>query len=310
MTFGDFYGIQPICDRLYADMNGGHNVHAYLFVGPKGTGKNSMAEICARALNCTGADKPCGVCHSCRRMIEGTHPDIIYISRGDKQNSISVDVVRGVISQVMTRPYEGGKHVVIFREADFMTPQAQNALLKTLEVPPESVVFFHIAESPQSMLQTIKSRCRIVRFYELPVETCAEALAAHGIAPERAHELAHAAHGSVGVALTLSQDQDYWQVQARVLGAVRSLKEPDGVSLATGILKDDKDNAQTVLSVLEQLALDLIGRDELGRDLGAENDIAVRGDVLLRAVMAARERAQSNVVWINLIEKLFFEMAG
>ncbi len=302
LNFDDFYGLDTLAARLRADMNGAGCVHAYLFVGPKGAGKRSLAEICARALNCAGAQKPCDACPSCARGLSGSHPDIIRLALSDKQ-SIGVDEVRALIARVMMKPYEGGKHAVLIEDAGAMTVQAQNALLKTLETPPGSAVFFLIAEQASLLLPTIQSRCRVVRFHGVDTGACERALVARGVEPQRARLLAGLSEGSVGQALLLNQDSGYWALRERVMQAL-SL----GMGEASSLLKDDKDDAGQVLAILEQLA-----REEMHRESGlsgsAQQDLKIPGDKLLMGVFHAKERLNSNVVWQNVLEALFMEIA-
>lgn len=290
--------------RLFADFSAGHFVHAYLFVGPSGTGKRSIADICARALNCTGDGKPCDVCPACTRALAGSHPDIVRLS---KPGQILVDDVRGLIQQVSVRPFEGGMHAFIIERADQMTPQAQNALLKTLENPPDSAVFFLLAESAAPLLPTVLSRCRIMRFHEIDPESCARALMARGIEAERARLLAKLSAGSVGKALELNEREDYWPLRERVQRALECLKEPASVSAATAALIGDKEDAREVLDIMELIAREwMLAQEHAGERVRRERPIG--GDRLLMAVMDARERLKSNVVWVNVLESLFMAL--
>ena len=163
MTFSDIIG--DVSNYLREEMHSSRIVHAYLFTGPAGTGKSTLADICAKALLCRApGGRPCGVCPSCKQFESGNHPDFIRI---EPDKSISVDVIRDVIARLGVKPYEGGRHVAVIRQADKMTPQAQNALLKTLETPPGEDVFFLVASNMTALLPTIISRCRVVRFHYL-----------------------------------------------------------------------------------------------------------------------------------------------
>ncbi len=309
MIFSDFAGLGQLPARLQADFDGGRFVHAYLFVGPQGTGKAEMAAICARALNCAGAHKPCGECPACQRALAGVHPDIIDVRPHDGKASISVDEVRALIGKVSVRPFEGGHHAVIVHGADLLTPQAQNALLKTLEAGPQACVFFLLAQSQAKLLTTILSRCRIVRFHAIDEEICAMVLARRGIDRDRALKLSRAAGGSVGRALDLNEDGEYWALRDRVIRALTATAQPGGISAASQLLKDDKDSAKTAIEIIEG-----VGRAKMAQDAGmikkdpALAGIGARGDQLVRAALSGRERLESNVVWINLIEHLLMNI--
>ena len=160
MRFSDIAG--SAANHLRGEMQSARVVHAYLFAGPAGTGKRTLADICARALLCSGqGEKPCDVCPSCKQFLSGNHPDVIRVK---PEKSIGVESVRETIDALAVHPYESGRHVVLIDEADKMTPQAQNALLKTLETPPGDAVFFLMTDQMTTLLPTIISRCRIVRF--------------------------------------------------------------------------------------------------------------------------------------------------
>ena len=306
--FEDFFGIDALIGRLKRGVGGDESVHAYLFCGPAGTGKRSLAAICARSLNCTGekAAKPCDACGSCLRYLHGTHPDHIVVA---EEKSIKVDQVRALIDRLSVRPYEGGRHTVIIQRADAMTPQAQNALLKTLEEPPGSAVIFLLAEKSAPLLPTILSRVRLVRFAPLGGEACAGALKRLGVAPERARLLAQAAQGSVGRALALDKDQGYWQLRERVLAALKGLKTPGDVAASFELIKEDKAAAQEALDIMEQLArAQMEAQEGVPGALPAEHDLP--GDKLLSGVLEARRMLASNVSWQSALEMMFFGLTA
>ena len=154
--FDDLIG-QP--SHLREEMQHGRAVHAYLFTGPAGTGKRTLAALCAQTLNCTAPEgqRPCGKCPSCLQYETGNHPDAIRIA---PEKSIGVDVVRDLISRMGVHTLESARRTVIIEQADKMTPQAQNALLKTLETPPSDAVLFLVTDQMSALLPTIISRCR------------------------------------------------------------------------------------------------------------------------------------------------------
>lgn len=131
--------------------------HAYLFCGPRGTGKTSIAKIFARTLNCTGENPPCMECENCLLSLNGSHPDIIEI---DAASNNGVDEVRSLTEKVGYAPMEGKYKVYIIDEVHMMTPGAFNALLKTIEEPPAHVIFIFATTEPHKVLPTILSRCQ------------------------------------------------------------------------------------------------------------------------------------------------------
>ena len=132
--------------------------HAYLFCGPRGTGKTSIAKIFAKTINCTNSqDAPCGVCENCKMAANGSHPDIIEI---DAASNNGVDEVRNLIDKVKYAPMQGKYKIYIIDEVHMMTSGAFNALLKTIEEPPAHVIFIFATTEPNKVLPTIISRCQ------------------------------------------------------------------------------------------------------------------------------------------------------
>ncbi|MGI6211815.1 MAG: DNA polymerase III subunit gamma/tau [Anaerovoracaceae bacterium] len=183
--------------------------HAYLFCGTRGTGKTTTARILAKAVNCTGPDdqeKPCGVCDNCRAIAEGKFIDVIEI---DAASNNGVDNVRELRESVSYPPAVGRKKVYIIDEVHMMSGAAFNALLKTLEEPPEHVMFILATTDPEKLPQTILSRCQRMDFRRVSAESLAENMKkiaeARGVSvtPDALRLLARNADGSVRDSLSL-----------------------------------------------------------------------------------------------------------
>ena len=157
-TFDEVAGQKQIIQTLKNAIKDNKIAHAYLFTGPRGTGKTTMAKLLAKALNCTSNDtKPCDECSNCRAISEGSFPDVIEI---DAASNNGVDEVRSLIDKVKYAPINGKYKVYIIDEVHMMSQGAFNALLKTLEEPPAHVIFVLATTEPHKVLPTILSRCQ------------------------------------------------------------------------------------------------------------------------------------------------------
>ncbi len=151
---------------------------SYLFVGPPGVGKGMTARFFAMAVNCiSGRTEPCGHCDACLKILKGTHPDILEMVPEAGKQGISIEQVRRLQETLAFGPYEGRRRVVIIDPAERLGLEAANALLLTLEAPPAHTLFILIASTPYALLETIRSRCQVIRFSPLSRESLREVLA-------------------------------------------------------------------------------------------------------------------------------------
>lgn len=165
-SFDEVYGQKHIVQTLKHAVEQNKIAHAYLFCGPRGTGKTSIAKIFAKIINCTDEHtKACGKCENCIAVQEGNHPDIIEI---DAASNNGVEEVRTLIEKVKYAPLKGKYKVYIIDEVHMMSTGAFNALLKTIEEPPEHVIFILATTEPHKVLPTIISRCQRFDFTKIP----------------------------------------------------------------------------------------------------------------------------------------------
>lgn len=204
----DLLGHERILERLWGAMAGGGLHHAYLFEGPSGLGKHLVASRLAMASNCedppaTGR-APCGRCRSCTLIRQGDHPDVLQIGLNPERKTpvISVGQIREVVRKVGYHRYSAARRYVIIDPAEAMAAAAANALLKTLEEPPDGTGFILIAHSAAALLPTIVSRCQRVRFTSVPAADLAAWLQARGV--EEGPTLARLAMGRPGAAMRLA----------------------------------------------------------------------------------------------------------
>lgn len=163
-SFKDIVGHKDIIRYMQSAVQEEKVSHAYIINGERGSGKKLLAELFATTLMCEKKGiEPCNACHSCKQAESGNHPDIIRV-RHEKPNTISVEDVRTQVNNdVQIKPYQGPYKIYIIAEADLMTVQAQNAILKTIEEPPEYAIFFLLTENGDKLLPTITSRCVMLK---------------------------------------------------------------------------------------------------------------------------------------------------
>jgi DNA polymerase-3 subunit delta' len=204
MPLATVIGHAPIVALLRHAVEHGRVPHTLLFGGPEGVGKRTMAIALAQAVNCPNRKDgdACGRCKTCGRIAGGQHSDVVLIDRGDEA-SIKIDPIRERVLEVIGyRPFEGQRRVFVIDEAERMTEQTQDALLKTLEEPPRHAVLILVSRVPDILKPTVQSRCRRLRFGLLTVSEVERVLVERaGKSRAEAPVLAAASGGSVGRAL-------------------------------------------------------------------------------------------------------------
>jgi DNA polymerase-3 subunit delta' len=237
-NWSDIVGLGQLKGNLRNALKYNKISHAYMIQGEKLSGKMMVADIFARALQCEEeeGEKPCNKCRSCRQALGNNHPDIIYVKH-DKPNVISVDNIREQINgDVAIKPYSGPKKIYIVDEAEKMNVQAQNALLKTLEEPPEYAVIILLTTSMQAMLATILSRCVVLETKPVADDVIKDYLMKEVEIPDyRAAVCASFARGNVGRAIALSTNEDFDHMKSSVIDTMKNIYDMEINQIATHV---------------------------------------------------------------------------
>lgn len=211
MSFQELYGHTAVKRILTKDLLNNRISNAYVFCGVPGVGKRTGAALFARAMVCENKTDvpPCNNCSACKKAMSGNHPDIVVLNKPQDRASIGIEDVREtVLHEVSMRPYLAKRRVFIVADADRLTPEAQNALLKVMEEPPEYATFILCTTQREALLDTVLSRCVEVPFQPLAEEVICQYL--QDCLPDSSSAALYAklGHGSIGAALTFANDPD------------------------------------------------------------------------------------------------------
>lgn len=238
--FADIVGQEPLKEHLENAIKMDKVSHAYVINGDKNAGKEFIAKIFARALQCENRQgiEPCGECHSCKQALSGNHPDIIFITH-EKPGTIGVDDIRRQINNdVAIKPYKGPRKIYIMNEGEKMTVQAQNALLKTLEEPPEYAVLLILASNVDSLLPTVLSRCVVLNMKPAKDAQIKKYLMETMEIPDYKADICVAfARGNVGKAKLLAKSEEFDKVKEEAIILLKNIKEMDLNEIVTAIKK-------------------------------------------------------------------------
>ncbi len=253
-------------DALFSEINRGVVSHAYIIEGVAGTGKRSFASAAAAAILCSGAVKPCGVCLSCRKCKEGTHPDLHRY--GTEGNSFKVEAVRDIKRSVTLTPNDGDRAVYILEKADTMTVSAQNALLKVFEEPPRGTTFFLLTEKHEALLPTVRSRGRLIRLSPLSEEDLFSVLKETHPKTDEAElrEAARIAEGSLGKAEAVLKKEGKTERDSALKLCTAIYGNGDRYSLYSAFLGQMR-KRDALIPIIDALAV--AARDVLVSKLGA-----------------------------------------
>ena len=226
-SFKDVVGHKDILKYISSAVENNRVSHAYILNGERGSGKKMLANLFAMTLLCeTGDNEPCGKCHSCKQAESGNHPDIIRVTH-EKPNSISVDDIRTQVNNTVDiKPYQGPYKVYIIPQADMMTPQAQNAILKTIEEPPSYAVFLLLTENAETLLPTINSRCIMLKLRNIKDTLIKKYLMENLEIPDYKADMCTAfAQGNMGRAIMLANSDHFNEIREEAVQLLKHISE-------------------------------------------------------------------------------------
>lgn len=325
LTFSDILGHEQVKEHFVNAVRAQKVSHAYILSGEAGMGRKTLANAFALTLLCEkNAGAPCLQCHACKQVLSGNHPDLIYVTHA-KPASIGVDDVREQINDTISvRPYSSPYKIYIVDEAEKMTPQAQNALLKTIEEPPSYAVILLLTANQESFLSTILSRCVQMKLKPLQDVVIKTYLMEQLQIPESSAEVYTAfARGNLGKAITISSSEAFQEMYQKFLKLLGNIHEMD-ISQILDHIRDMKDGQMDLEECLDFLQMwyrdvllykvsgdrdHLIFKNEFNTIHQVSENSSYPGlEKILEAVDKARTRLNANVNMELVMELLLLVM--
>jgi len=261
MAFTDIIGQQNPLTVLRSALASGRLHHAYLFIGLEGVGKHTVALAFAKAIHCTELTNDfCDGCVNCHRIADGNHPDVRVIEPLSGKKEISIAQIRELERDLSYRSFTGKRKIAIIDPATLLNSSSQNALLKTLEEPPQDSLIILIAANAGGLLPTLRSRCLRLSFAPLARKEVAGYLQTrHGMSSADAEFVAALGMGSIGAALSLEKDEliEKRRIWTGLLGSLK-VKDYHGAMIAAEALASNRDEALKFLKWAESWYRDLL----------------------------------------------------
>ncbi len=320
--FKDIVGQEQIKEHLIKAIEQEKVSHAYILCGEKYAGKEFIARVFAQALLCEGeGERPCGKCPSCIQALTDNNPDIIYVTH-EKPNLIGIDDIRNQVNgDINIKPFRGRKKIYIINEAEKMNQQAQNALLKTFEEPPEYAVILLLVTNAEELLPTILSRAVMLNLKPVRDELVKKFLMEEIKVPDYKADVCVAfSRGNIGKAKNLASNEDFDTIKNDVLNMLKNVKTMD-VSELTACVKraselkaDIKDYLDIIMVWYRDVLLfkatadpnGLIFKEELQYIKKVAEKTSYEGvEEIIEAVEAAKRRLNANVNFDLTMELLF-----
>lgn len=310
--FTDIIGQEQLKEHLQNAISMNKVSHAYIINGERSSGKEFIAKVFAKTLQCEkGGIEACDECHSCKQAQSGNQPDIIYISH-EKPNTISVEDIRAQINNdIVIKPYSSPRKVYIMNEGEKMTAQAQNALLKTLEEPPEYAVILILTANVDSLLPTVLSRCVVLNMKPVSDREVKKFLMEELKVPDYKADICVAfARGNIGKAKMLASSEEFDKVKEEAITLVKYINDMEISEIVKAIkkiseYKFDITDYLDILSVWYRDVLlfkatkdanSMIFRDEIQHIRKVADRSTYEGiETIVKALGQAKRRLEANV---------------
>lgn len=323
--FEDIIGQEQIKEHLQNALSTGKVSHAYIINGEKFAGKEFIAKVFAMALQCqAGEVNPCQECHACKQALSDNQPDIIKVTH-EKPNTISVDDIRAQINNdVGIKPYSSPYKIYIINEAEKMTVQAQNAILKTLEEPPEYAVILLLTTNVNSLLPTILSRCVVLNMKPVSDSLVRKYLMEEMQIPDYKAEVCVAfARGNIGKARMLASSEDFENVKGEAVSLLKYIQDMELHEIIAAIKKinDYKLEINDYLDIMAIWYRDvllfkatkdvnhLVFREEIQTLRNIAGRSSYEGiESVIEALQKAKNRLDANVNFELVMELLMLEI--
>lgn len=320
--FTDIIGQEQIKEHLQNALSSKKISHAYIINGEKSSGKEYIARVFAMALQCErGEVEPCQECHTCKQALSSNQPDIIFVGH-EKPNTISVDDIRlQVNNDVAIKPYSSPHKIYIVNEAEKMTQQAQNAILKTLEEPPEYAVILLLTTNVNALLPTILSRCVVLNMKPVADERVRKYLMEELQTPDYKADVCVAfARGNVGKAKALASSEDFENVKNEALSLLKFIRDMELYEVVTAVKKISEYKLEindyfdimaiwyrdVLMFKATKDANNLVFREELGALRKCAQHSSYEGiETVIKALDTAKRRLDANVNFELVMELLF-----
>ena len=319
--FTDIIGQEQIKEHLRNAISTKKVSHAYIINGERSSGKEFIARVFAMALQCEkGEIEPCGECHSCKQALSNNQPDIIYVSH-EKPNTIGVEDIRTQInSDIGVKPYSSPRKIYIMNEGEKMTVQAQNALLKTLEEPPEYAVILILTTQVEALLPTILSRCVVLNMKPVSDALVKKYLMEELAVPDyKANICVAFARGNIGKAKLLASSEEFEKVKDEAITLVKYINDMEINEIVKAIkkiseYKFDVNDYLDILSVWYRDVLlfkatkdvnSLIFKEEIQQIMRVSDRSTYEGiETIVNALQQAKRRLEANVSFDLTMELL------